>query len=1574
VAFDGAATASAANWFAIVGNHGKTGSGSDSVISTTRSNGTSVISAPYTSIGRFAPTGAGAATAASPGYSDAGKTTLATLGKAAGALAGPIASDGRGNVVFFDPATNSLKQLDWTGSVRTVVASGLNGAAGLAVDRSGNVFIADRNTLPVVVGDASFESPAVRTSTGVPSFQYAPTGAAWAFTAQSGTNGSGLTGNGTALTVNNPVAPSGSQVAFLQGTGRISQSVTVEAGVYTLSLSAAQRRTSILNTQRIGVFVNGVSVGTLIPTSPAYATLTTGSFPLAKGTHVVEFRGINPNGGDNTAFIDSVAITSAQSPAIKRWDPLTGTLSTLLTTAVDPGGVAVDAAGNVFYSDGTVVKRWAAATGTVSTLFTGSAPRGLATDASGNLYAVDAGAGTVRKWTAATAVVSTITAFTGLQAAQGIMVDGPGDIYVADTGNNRIQKWDGATNAVTTLVSSGLSSPTGLTVDVQGNLFTINTGSSSSTLDAFQPWADVPSTLVGVLSAAGSSTLSAIIPSSQPLFGSFVPTSDQPWLRVTGTTDGTVRFAYDAAPSPQARTGRLSILGRQVIVSQAAGLSAASIVAAPTIVYGSSAAVTVQVTSTYATPTGTLELTVDGVTTIAGTLVAGSASTVNGVTTYAATVTIPVPGLTAGDHTLVANYASQATFAGSTALGSLRVERAAAVANVVSSAASSTYGDSVTFTARVPAVGNGITPSGAIQIRNGAVTIASGTLSGGVFTFTTNALLGGSHSLTAVYGGDSNHLGATSSVLVQSVARRTTVPSVATSAGTTNYGGTVTFTATLAPAVAGVPATGTVQFFDGTTPLGSAVTLSGGTAVLTTARLTGGAHTIRAVYSGDGVSYESATSANLAQTVKKVTSTPVVSDVPNPSTYGQTVTFTASLPAIGGGVRPTGTVQFYAGTALLGTAQALSAGTASVTFGALAVGTHSITARYLGDDPNYLAVTSATVSQRVDKAAATAAVSGTPNPTTFGQSVTFTATIAPAGAGVMPTGTIQFLDNGVALGSPVTLVAGVARLTTAALTTGSHAITARYNGDTSYVVTTSAAFSQTVNKIASSTTLSTSAGTTVHGQSVTFTATVPVAGAGGTVSGSVTFYDVTGGGRVALGGAVAIVSNVATFTTTTLAAGTRSIVAEYGGNANYSTSTSNTVVRTVSQATSTPTLTNVPATSTYGATVTITATVPRVTGGAFPTGSVTFKDNGVALATVPLNGSGQAVLAIATLTAGTHTLTTDYSGDTNYVARTSINYTQTVTKVAGARTVALSRTSSTYGDAVTITATVAKVGAGVIPTGTVNFRDGTIVIGIGTLDSTGRATLTTSTLVAGSRSLSVAYAGDGNYTASTSTAAALAVAKAVLAPTLSSTTAGGMVTFTIRMTPGSGLSMPRGTITLRDLSSSATSFATGVAIDSQGVATFSIAATTFAAVGSHPIVASYVPAVANLTLGIAAEPNYAAATSAQWQLGTVAAAGTAASTVTLGSSATTAAFGATVTFTATISVAAGAPAPTGGVVEFWDGDTYLGKGTITTSGGVSRATFSTALLSRGGHSIRARFVGNSVYAASSSGLLSQTIV
>src|SRR5207253_9085374 len=68
----------------------------------------------------------------------------------------------------------------------------------------------------------------------------------------------------------------------------------------------------------------------------------------------------------------------------------------------------------------------------------------------------------------------------------------------------------------------------------------------------------------------------------------------------------------------------------------------------------------------------------------------------------------------------------------------------------------------------------------------------------------------------------------------------------------------------------------------------------------------------------------------------------------------------------------------------------------------------------------------------------------------------------------------------------------------------------------------------------------------------------------------------------------------------------------------------------------------------------------------------------------------------------------------------------------------------------TFTAMVAATSPGMgTPTGMVTFRDGAAVLGTGTLDSTGRAALSTSTLGSGSHTITAVYSGDTNFTSST---------------------------------------------------------------------------------------------------------------------------------------------------------------------------------------------------------------------------------
>ena len=183
-----------------------------------------------------------------------------------------------------------------------------------------------------------------------------------------------------------------------------------------------------------------------------------------------------------------------------------------------------------------------------------------------------------------------------------------------------------------------------------------------------------------------------------------------------------------------------------------------------------------------------------------------------------------------------------------------------------------------------------------------------------------------------------------------------------------------------------------------------------------------------------------------------------LSSSPNPSSYGQAVTFTAAVTS-GEGAPPDGeTVSFMKGATLLGTGT-LSGGSASLTISTLPVGTNSITAVY-GGDSNFAASKSKAVGQVVNKATTTTTLASSPNPSNFGQSVTFAATVTPQFSGRV-TGTVTFYDGTTAL-KTVALSGGVAKFTTSTLTSGAHSITATYNGSASFVGS-SASLTQIVN-------------------------------------------------------------------------------------------------------------------------------------------------------------------------------------------------------------------------------------------------------------------------------------------------------------------------------------------------------------------------------------------------------------------------------------------------------------------------------------------------------------------------------
>ena len=155
-------------------------------------------------------------------------------------------------------------------------------------------------------------------------------------------------------------------------------------------------------------------------------------------------------------------------------------------------------------------------------------------------------------------------------------------------------------------------------------------------------------------------------------------------------------------------------------------------------------------------------------------------------------------------------------------------------------------------------------------------------------------------------------------------------------------GQNVTFTAT----VTGVAPTGTVQFADGATKLGSPIALNGGVATLATSALAPGSHSMTATYSGDSGNQPSISSPSVLAVMS--TTTVALSAAPTSIAAGQSITFTATVS----GTTPTGNVQFTDGGTNLGTPVVLSSGVATLTTTTLSAGTHNIAAIYSGDAYN----------------------------------------------------------------------------------------------------------------------------------------------------------------------------------------------------------------------------------------------------------------------------------------------------------------------------------------------------------------------------------------------------------------------------------------------------------------------------------------------------------------------------------------------------------------------------------------------------------------------------------------------
>ena len=456
----------------------------------------------------------------------------------------------------------------------------------------------------------------------------------------------------------------------------------------------------------------------------------------------------------------------------------------------------------------------------------------------------------------------------------------------------------------------------------------------------------------------------------------------------------------------------------------------------------------------------------------------------------------------------------------------------------------SDVGQSVFFGVSVIATKlNGI-PTGTVTLMDGNTPIGTSTLDKlGLTSFNISTLTSGSHNITAVYGGDKNFLGSTSNIVVQKVDYDTKT-SLTSNNNPSTLGQSVMFTATVTGA--GGP-TGTVVFRDGLAVLGSS-SLTSGKATYTTSGLPAGSHSITASYNGDSNNDPSVSNVVVQVVNSKNKATITLSSNNNPSVYGQSVTFTATVSPSAA----TGTVQFQIDGTNFGGAANVSGGKAvSGSTTTLSVGSHNITAVYSGDST--YGGSTATLVQKV-KSKTVCNWPSKPNPCNWGQTCIFNIQIGCQSPGTgNPTGTVTFYDGSNSLGN-CSLSNGSASFSIGNLTVGSHNISFTYSGDDNDSGSTSAVVTQTVNPVSTVTVLSSSIGTSVFGQSVIFTASVTP----NTATGAVTFKD----GTKTLGTGT-LSSGSASLSTNNLVVGSHNVTAVYGGDTYDNGSTSNTVTETV---------------------------------------------------------------------------------------------------------------------------------------------------------------------------------------------------------------------------------------------------------------------------------------------------------------------------------------------------------------------------------------------------------------------------
>jgi FtsP/CotA-like multicopper oxidase with cupredoxin domain/sugar lactone lactonase YvrE len=425
-----------------------------------------------------------------------------------------VAVDGAGNVYIADTYDDAIKEWSVATKTLTTLVSGLSFPDGVAVDGSQNVYIADYgneavkelpyafvDTSDIVVNGtaATHDVPVVVPATANLAAPFASSNDDFSWVTITG-GGNGLVD--FAITANGGDTRLSTITVLGETIGLVQDGPSFTLGANALLQGPAAGSNSVvlsvvpdIGTWSAGSFVSWMHLSTSNTSGTGSTNVV---FSLDANTGATRSGDINIGNLSSSVLL---SVTQAGSTYVQAPGPVTALVKTGLD---EPEGLAVDGAGNVYFSDSKhhAIKKWTLANNTVTNLATigTSVPQGVAVDGAGNVYFADFSAGSIREWLVADRTDTKL--ITGLVHPTGVAVDGSSNVYIADPGAGLIEEWTAANGHLTTLVSSADISAYGVAVDAAGNVYIADTYGN-----AIREWIAENQTLITLVSSNATTPL-----------------------------------------------------------------------------------------------------------------------------------------------------------------------------------------------------------------------------------------------------------------------------------------------------------------------------------------------------------------------------------------------------------------------------------------------------------------------------------------------------------------------------------------------------------------------------------------------------------------------------------------------------------------------------------------------------------------------------------------------------------------------------------------------------------------------------------------------------------------------------------------------------------------------------------------------------------------------------------------------------------------------------------------------------------------------------------------------------------